>query len=66
MIPKNAETRWSQKEWYGKPTKLQFQLMFETEKFDALKTLRLTEVDRRTWLNVPSGTFCPPAVTLAT
>ena len=38
------------------PKKLQFQLNFNTENFDALKRYQSTEVDRRTWLHVPSGT----------
>ena len=29
---------------------------FNTENFDALKRYESTEVDRRTWLHVPSGT----------
>ena len=29
---------------------------FYTENFDALKRYESTEVDRRTWLHVPSGT----------
>ena len=55
-MPKNTQTSWSQKEWCNKPTKLQFQSIFNKDKFDALKTLRITEVDCRTWLHVPSGT----------
>ena len=30
---------------------------FKTENFDALKRYDSTEVDRRTWLHVPSGTY---------
>ena len=30
---------------------------FNTEHFDALKRYESTEVDRRTWLHVPSGTL---------
>ena len=37
---------------------------FKHGKFDALKTLESTEVDRRTWLHVLSGTLGPLAVTL--
>ena len=40
----------------NKPTKLQFQSILNTENFDALKRYESTEVDRRTWLHVPSGT----------
>ena len=29
---------------------------FNTENFDALKRYESTEVDRRTWLHMPSGT----------
>ena len=32
---------------------------FNTENFDALKRYESTEVDRRTWLHVPSGTHWP-------
>ena len=42
--------------WCNKPTKLQFSVNFNTENFDALKRYESTEVDRRTWLHVPSGT----------
>ena len=45
------------KVWCNKPTKLQFSNNFNTENFDALKRNESTEVDRRTWLHVPSGTL---------
>ena len=56
-MPKNPETIQSQKGWCNQPTKLQFQSIFNTENFDALKRYESTEVDRRTWLHVPSGTL---------
>ena len=34
--PKSAETSWSQKGWCNKPTKLQFQTIFNSDNFDAL------------------------------
>ena len=37
-------------------SRIQFQSILNTENFDAQQTLRITEVDRRTWLHVPSGT----------
>ena len=55
-MPKSAKSSWSQKEWYNKPTKLQFQSISNTEKIDALKRYESTEVDRRTWQHVPSET----------
>ena len=42
--------------WCNKPTKLQFQYIFKPENVDALKRYESTEVDRRTWLHVHSGT----------
>ena len=34
---KSAKTRWSQKEWCNKPTKLQFESILKTENLYALK-----------------------------
>ena len=42
--------------WYDKPTRVQFQSILTRENFDALKCYESTEIDRRTWLHVPSGT----------
>ena len=42
--------------WCNKPTKLQFQFILTRKIFDALKRYESTEVERRTWLHVPSGT----------
>ena len=36
-MPKNAEISWNQKGWCNESTKLQFQWIFNTENFDALK-----------------------------
>ena len=36
--------------------KITISVSFHTENFDALKRYESTEVDRRTWLHVPSGT----------
>ena len=63
-MPKGTERSLSQKGWCNKPTKLQFFINFNTENFDALKRYKSTEVDRRTWLHVPSVLLGPPAVTL--
>ena len=58
MDTKNALTSWLQKGWCNKPTKLQFQSIFNTEKFDVLKT---TNQPKSTvelgYMIVPSGTF---------
>ena len=53
VTKKCLKTSRSQKGWCNKPTKLQFQSIFNTENCDALQTLR---INRRTWLHVPSGT----------
>ena len=42
--------------WCNKPTKLQFQTILNTENLMLSKRYESTEVDRRTWLHVPSGT----------
>ena len=36
--------------------KITISVNFNTENFDALKRYESTEVERRTWLHVPSGT----------
>ena len=36
--------------------KITISINFNTDNFDALKRHESTEVDRRTWLHVPSGT----------
>ena len=55
-MPKNTERSLSQKGWCNKPSKLQF-LSILTQKILMLsKRYKSTEVDRRTWLHVPSGT----------
>ena len=55
-MPQSAKSSLSQMGWCNKPTKLQFLVNFNTENFDAIKRYKSTEVDRRTWLHVPSGT----------
>ena len=47
----------SKKGWCNKPTKLQVLTILNAEKFSALKRFESTEVDRRTWIHVPSGTL---------
>ena len=44
------------KGWCNKPTKLQLQLIFTRITLMLSKRYGSTEVDRRTWLHVPSGT----------
>ena len=53
---KSAKTSWSQKGWCNKPTKLQFQSFLKRKILMLSKRYESTEVDRRTWLHVPSGT----------
>ena len=54
--PKRAETSWSQNGWCKKTHKITISNNLNTENLDALKRYESTEVDRRTWLHVPSGT----------
>ena len=54
--PKSVKNKESQKEWWIKPTILQFQGIFNTENLMLSKRYESTEVDSRTWLYVPSGT----------
>ena len=56
-MPKRVKTRSNQKGWCNKPTKLQFQSTFHTEILMLSKRYESTEVDRRTWLYLPSGTL---------
>ena len=51
--PKEAEAKW---DGVINPQNYNFN-QFNTENFDALKRYKSTEVDRRTWLHVPSGTL---------
>ena len=51
-VPKQAE---SKRDGVINPQNYNFN-QFYTEHFDALKCYESTEVDRRTWLHVPSGT----------
>ena len=55
-MPKSTERSLSQKGWCNKTPKITISINFNTENFDALKRYKSTEVDRRTWLHVPSGT----------
>ena len=57
MMPNTCQTSWSQRGWCNKPTKWQFQSIFHTENFNALKCNESTEVDRRTLLHLHSGTL---------
>ena len=45
------------KEFCNKPTKLQLQRFFHMENLGLSKRYESSEVDRRTWLHVPSGTL---------
>ena len=51
-VPKQAEAK---RDGVIKPQNYNFN-QFYTENFDALKRYESTEVDRKTWLHVPSGT----------
>ena len=51
-----SKTSWSQKGWDNKPTKLQFQSILRGKCWLLSTRHESTEVDRRTWLHVPSGT----------
>ena len=55
MMPKNCRNKLKQKGSCNKPTKFQFQSILTQKKIDALERYESTEVDRRTWLHVPSG-----------
>ena len=55
-MTKDAKISWSQKGWYNKPTKLQFLSILNLKILMLSKRYGSTEVDRRTWLHVPSGT----------
>ena len=55
-MPKSAKRRLSQKGWCNKPSKLQFLSILTQEILMLSKRYESTEVDRRTWLHVPSGT----------
>ena len=50
VVGKCQTTSWSQKRWCNKPTQLQFQVIL-------IRKIWSTDVDRRTWLHVPSGTL---------
>ena len=51
-VPKEAEDK---RDGVINP-KITISINFNTENVDALKRYKSTEVDRRTWLHVPSGT----------
>ena len=51
-VPKQAEAK---RDGVINP-QITISVNFNTENFDALKRYESTEVDRRTWLHVPSGT----------
>ena len=51
-VPKEAEAK---RNGVINP-KITISINFNTENVDALKRYKSTEVDRRTWLHVPSGT----------
>ena len=61
-VPKQAEAK---RDGVINPQNYNFN-QFQTRKILMLsKRYESTEVDRRTWLHVPSGLIGPPAVTLA-
>ena len=54
-MPKSAKKQAkSQKGWCNKPTKIQFQSFLTRKILMLSKHYEPTEVDRRTWLHVPS------------
>ena len=53
--PKKLKLKWMMQSTY----RITMSINFNTESLDALKLYKLTEVDRRTWLHVPSGTLLP-------
>ena len=55
-ITQKCQNSWSQKGWCNKPTILQFQSILTWKILMLSKHYESTEVDRRTWLYVPSGT----------
>ena len=63
-MQKSAERSFRKKGWRNKPTKLQFLSILPRTILMLSKRYESTEVDRRTWLQVPSGLLGPPAVTL--
>ena len=52
-MPKEAKAK---RDGVINPQNYNFHQILKTENFDALKRYESTEVDRRTWLHVPSGT----------
>ena len=54
---KSVKTSKSHKGWYKKTHIITISFNFNSENFDALKRYESTEVDRRTWLHVPSGSL---------
>ena len=52
-VPKEAEAK---RDGVINPKNYNFK-QINTENFDALKRYESTEVDRRTWLHLPSGTL---------
>ena len=53
-VPKQAKAK--RDRWCNKPTKLQFQSILTRKILMLSKRYESTEVERRTWLHVPSGT----------
>ena len=52
-MPKKAKAK---RDGVINPQNYNFNQIFNTENVDALKRYESTDVDRRTWLHVPSGT----------
>ena len=51
MMVRKCKTNWSQKEWWFKPTKLQFQSVLIRKILMLLKLYESTEVDRKDIFN---------------
>ena len=57
MMTQNSRTNLKPKGMVYKTDKITISINYSTDNFDALKRYEPTEVDRRTWLHVPSGTL---------
>ena len=56
VMSKNCQTQAEAKRDGVITHKITISIKFDTDNFDALKRYESTEVDRRNWLHVPSGT----------
>ena len=55
-MPQKSRNKLKPKGMFYKPTKLQFKSIGTQKIMKLLKRYESTEVDRRTWLHVPTGT----------